>query len=487
MNAAIYARVSTAQQAEHGYSLETQIEACKQKALSLGATSIKEYVDDGYSGAYLERPKLDELRDAVSAGLHDVVIIYDIDRLARDTMHLLLLTEEMEKNATLVYVNSEYNKTPEGQLFFEIRGSFAKYERIKIQDRFQRGKRGKLRKGLPISDHGVYGYDWDGTNYVINPQQAEIVRKIFDRYIHTLGGYRGIIDWLAEQGIPSPKGLPKWSDYALQQMLHRQMYTGEYYAYTVYNKKVSASHYERKPRDKTEWIPMTAPAIISKEVFQQAQEKFKRNKQQTIRETKHIALLSGVIYCASCGRKMQACLNSRVRKPYSYYQCYSVNIRNRWEVCKNHNVSTDIVDTFVWNYLLKICKNEKMLNKYLSENQPTQKNDNEKIKKELKAIESKRQAVMSWFSANLITAEESTVKLQMLKKQETALLEKLSDKTEKINAAEIVSAAKHIRKDFSFEEKRNFILRHIKQVILLRKDFTDPKDIDLEIKIVFRS
>ena len=58
MNIAIYARVSTAAQAEKGYSLETQVEACKQKALSLGATSIKEYVDDGYSGAYLERPAL---------------------------------------------------------------------------------------------------------------------------------------------------------------------------------------------------------------------------------------------------------------------------------------------------------------------------------------------------------------------------------------------------------------------------------------------
>ena len=68
MNVAIYARVSTAAQAEKGYSLETQVEACKQKALSLGATSIKEYVDDGYSGAYLERPKLDELRDAVMDG-----------------------------------------------------------------------------------------------------------------------------------------------------------------------------------------------------------------------------------------------------------------------------------------------------------------------------------------------------------------------------------------------------------------------------------
>ena len=101
MNVAIYARVSTQQQAEHGYSLETQVEACRKKALELGATSIKEYVDDGYSGAYLERPKLDELRDAVGQKLHDVIVIYDIDRLSRDTMHLLLLTEEMERVVSL--------------------------------------------------------------------------------------------------------------------------------------------------------------------------------------------------------------------------------------------------------------------------------------------------------------------------------------------------------------------------------------------------
>ena len=92
MNCAIYVRVSTQQQAEKGYSLQTQIDACKKKAEELGASSVKVYKDDGYSGAYLERPALDDLRDAVSQKLHDAIIIYDIDRLARDTMHLLLLT-----------------------------------------------------------------------------------------------------------------------------------------------------------------------------------------------------------------------------------------------------------------------------------------------------------------------------------------------------------------------------------------------------------
>ena len=182
MNAAVYARVSTAAQAEKGYSLETQIEACRQKALSLGATSIKEYVDDGYSGAFLERPALDSLRDALSAKIHDTVIIYDTDRLARDTMLLLLLTEEIEKTAKLYYVNTEYSHTPEGQLFYEIKGSFAKYERIRIQDRFNRGRRGKLKSGKPIKEYKILGYDFIDGQYVINEAEAEIVRLIYNLY-----------------------------------------------------------------------------------------------------------------------------------------------------------------------------------------------------------------------------------------------------------------------------------------------------------------
>ena len=481
MDIAIYVRVSTAQQVEHGYSIDTQIDACRKKALQLGATSIKIYKDDGYSGAYLERPALDALRDALSAKLHDMVIIYEADRLSRDTMHLLLLTEEIEKNAELVFVNTEYSRTPEGQLFYEIRGSFAKYERIKIQDRFARGKRGKLRKGLPISDHGVYGYGWNGQNYVINEQEAEIVRQIFNKYIHTLGGYRAVIDWLEEQGIPSPKGLARWSDYGMQKILHRQMYTGEYYAYTVYNKKISAKKFTHTPRDKSEWIPMSCPAIITKEVFEQAQNKIKRNTQQKIRETKHTALLSGVVYCASCGRKMQACLNSRTKVPYAYYQCYSVTHKDK--TCTNHSVNSDVTDKMVWQVLQKVCRNETMLKQYIAQNQPQQKDDTGAIQKQLAGIETKRQAVMNWFSANLITAEESTQKLQALKKQEEILQKKLATKRQTINTGSIVADIKH---KTTFAEKRQFVLEHIEQVVLLRKPFADYRDIDLQITIIFR-
>ena len=123
MNAAIYARVSTAGQAEHGYSLATQIEACKRKANEIGIENTVNYIDDGYSGAYMERPALDKLRDALAVGAHDTVIVYDTDRLARNVMSLLILTEEIEQHAQLIYVNSEYSNNPESKLFYQIKGN----------------------------------------------------------------------------------------------------------------------------------------------------------------------------------------------------------------------------------------------------------------------------------------------------------------------------------------------------------------------------
>ena len=89
MNIAIYARVSSDIQAEQGYSLAAQVEDCKRKAEELGAGIVKEYIDDGYSGAYLERPALDALREALRQKMFAAVICWDVDRLSRNLSHQL--------------------------------------------------------------------------------------------------------------------------------------------------------------------------------------------------------------------------------------------------------------------------------------------------------------------------------------------------------------------------------------------------------------
>lgn len=92
---------------------------------------------------------------------------------------------------------------------------------------------------------------------------------------------------------------------------------------------------------------------------------------------------------------------------------------------------------------------------------------------------------MNWFSANLISAEESTLKLQALKKQEQALQEKLHTNKNSIPTNEIVKDAK--KRKITQEEKRQFVLQHIQKVIVLRKDFVSRYDVDLDVTIIFGS
>lgn len=476
MNIAIYARVSTAAQAEKGYSLETQVEACEKKAVSLGATFIKKYIDDGYSGAYLERPALDDLRDAVAAGLHDYVIVYDTDRLARDTMLLLLLTEEIEKRATLTFVNTEYSKTPEGQLFYEIKGSFAKYERIRIQDRFARGRRGKLRRGLPLMDSHVYGYDFVDGKYVINDAEAGVIRLIYDYYINSVGGQKNIVKMLHEKNIPSPLGTPLWRVSTVCNILRREQYTGDYYALKVYRKKTSAHKTTDIQRDRSEWIQMKCEPIISKEIFAAAQEKRERNRIQKIRETRYNALLQGVAYCGVCGKKLTFHHfydknKSEKSKEYYFYKCLSGD---------NRIMRADIVDAIVWDSLSALCKSEKAIKIYAAKQKPPETKID--VNKELKRIADQRAAVVNWFTQNYITAEQATEKLEALKRQENSLQAQAVKKD--IDAAKIRAVMKP--KKLTYAEKRNAVLSVCSKIYITRAGGKYGKKYELKIDFVFR-
>src|SRR5262245_48493862 len=107
---AIYARVSTDDQAHRGYSIPTQIEACRNYAREQGYDVVAEFSDD-YSGATLDRPELDKLRNLF--GTIDGVIVYEIDRLARKVVYQMLIEEEFQKNqAPIEYVLGGYADTP---------------------------------------------------------------------------------------------------------------------------------------------------------------------------------------------------------------------------------------------------------------------------------------------------------------------------------------------------------------------------------------
>ena len=479
MNAAVYARVSTDLQAEKGYSLQTQVDACTQKAKEMGALTVKTYVDDGYSGSYLERPALEKLRDALDAKLYDMVVIYDQDRLSRNLSHQLLLTEEIEKSgAQLVFVNSEYKRTPEGILFYQIKGAFSSYEREKIRERMMRGKRGKLRQGKAIQDSGVYGYDWDAPNstYVINPAEAAIVQMIYEIYLAGKSIYT-TANTLNERNIPSSSGKP-WRYNVVHKILTREMYTGEYWANTVYHKHVGVAKETRIRRDEKEWIRMKAPAIINKDTFAKVRQKLTANRNDALRWDYPESLLQGIVYCPYCGRRKT--LMSRRAELNRYYSC----VKRQGDthiICNTRHAEVVLTDTLFWAVLQKICSDTKTLQLYIEKtsgkkivNDGTTK---ERIQDRLQAISNEKKVVMEWFSQGLLTQEQATQKLTSLKNEETKLSAKLvetvPEHVPQINLTEIVNAVKNCPLDTS--SKRAVVLQNIDKVFFIRTDKTHGK------------
>src|SRR5439155_27182329 len=134
---AVYARVSTSQQ-HRGATIESQPRSLQHHIQHPGWSLLPEheYIDDGISGARLDRPALDRLRDATRCGEFDAVVILSPDRLARNYAHQWLLIEEFEKmNTQLIFLQNPFGDSPHGKLLTQMQGMIAEYERAQIAER----------------------------------------------------------------------------------------------------------------------------------------------------------------------------------------------------------------------------------------------------------------------------------------------------------------------------------------------------------------
>src|SRR3954465_2847382 len=150
--AALYARVSTEEQAKSGYSLAQQLEALREYAAREGYVVLEEVVDPGQSGASLERPGMDRVRDLVTIGGVSVVLAQDRDRFTREPAYHYLLRKEFEEyDCKLRALNDRGDDSPEGELTDGILDQLAKFEGAKTVERTRRGKLRKAREGKVIA------------------------------------------------------------------------------------------------------------------------------------------------------------------------------------------------------------------------------------------------------------------------------------------------------------------------------------------------
>jgi site-specific DNA recombinase len=252
---AIYTRKSTEHNLDLAFnSLDAQREACEAYIKSQaheGWVLVRERFDDGgLSGASLDRPALQVLLDKVRARQIDIVVVYKVDRLTRSLADFAKLVEAFdEHDVSFVSVTQSFNTTSSmGRLTLNVLLSFAQFEREVIGERVRDKIAASKRKGIWVGGPVPLGYRSVDKRLEIAPEEADLVRKIFDRYLR-LGSIGALAAPLNAEGQkPRPRRLTNGRTIAaacyrvgpLAHLLKNRFYIGE----VAYRGEVHADEHE---------------------------------------------------------------------------------------------------------------------------------------------------------------------------------------------------------------------------------------------------
>jgi len=304
MAVAFYVRVSTSRQQQQ-QTIDQQLHRLRDYAATHPEWQVAEehiYRDDGYSGATLNRPGLDRLRDRAAMAAFECILITAPDRLARSYVHQMLLVDELtQRGCRVEFSERPMSNDPHDQLLLQIRSAVAEYERTLIAERMRRGRQAKLRSGqlLPWT-RAPYGYlldldrPRDASRVQIDPVQAAIVAQLFAWYIdpgQAVSLYT-VAKRLSDAHIPTPRGGKRWNVASIRGILRAPTYTGV--AYSGRTRPAPARRRKsalqpvgpgqsQQPTPAEEWIAVPVPAIISQETFEAAQSRLDRNVQMARR------------------------------------------------------------------------------------------------------------------------------------------------------------------------------------------------------------
>jgi site-specific DNA recombinase len=395
--AILYARVSTDEQARSGYSLAQQLEALREYAAREGYEVLEEIVDPGQSGASLERPGMDRVRDLVAGGGISVVLAQDRDRFSREPAYTYLLRREFEEHGCeLRSLNDRGDGSPEGDLTDGILDQLAKYERAKIAERSRRGKLRKAREGRAVAPIAKYGYRFNEARdaLLIHDLEMAVVEKIFRMAAEGRGVTR-IQSVLHNEGIPSPRGRPVWDRRVLRKIISSDDYRPLSYeeiselvapevaarlderkAYGVqwFNRDKAVTRTVSEPdgsggrryrkrktlvrRPREEWLAIPVPASerLPRELVDLARAQMDANQGSERKRLAREWELRGVMRCA-CGTKLKTkMMMPEGRGPYHYYICM-----RRFELrgmcsCTQKAIRAGDAEEPIWEFISRLLK-----------------------------------------------------------------------------------------------------------------------------------
>ncbi len=325
MNGVIYARYSSHNQREE--SIEGQIRKCQAFAEQNGITIIGEYIDRAVSGKTDKREGFQKLIQDSEKGHFQAVIMYTLDRFARNRYDSAHYKAKLKKNGVRIfYTEQSISDEPEGIILESVLEGMAEYYSENLSRGVKRGMKENALKCMVTGGYMPLGYKKSADKkFEIDPVTAPIIREIFDMYANGKS-QRQIVDICNEKGYRTAKGLP-FRLGSLSTILTNKKYIGIY------------------EFDDVE-IENGVPAIVDSKTFYKVQEMLKKNKRTTGRmKAPTLYMLTGKLFCGHCGSSMVGeSGTSQMGTIYNYYKC---NDRKKHRSCKKKNEKKDWLEQLV--------------------------------------------------------------------------------------------------------------------------------------------
>ncbi len=360
MEVALYARVSSERQAQKDLSTSAQLRALRAFANEKGWAVVAEYVDKAKSGRTVNRPSFRKMLGAVKHERFDAVLVWKLDRLARNMEISTALDALFRKHRVrVISLHENIDDTPQGKLTARMFESFAEFYSNNLSQDIQRGIREVARRGFYPFSHAPIGYrkepvqDGAAFRYRLVPDEiyGDVIRRIFTLYVGGTTAPR-IVAQLNKEGLSTNKG-KRWIPKRLYDILRNRAYCGDITVGEHYVDASGKSHPGSNPVTVTD---VHGP-LVSRLVFEQVQRILdSRSKEYgKARRLSSPYLLSGLVRCGLCGSYMAG--TSAKGGRYHYYTCARYYCEGK-EACRGVRVRQKRLESFVVSQIRDIVLEE---------------------------------------------------------------------------------------------------------------------------------
>ena len=450
--AAIYARVSSDQQREAN-TIASQTASLIEFAQGHDLEVPEEWVfeDDGYTGATLERPGLERVRDLAAEGQIQVVLAYSPDRLSRKYAYQILLIEELARNGVeTIFVKAPQGASAEDQLLVQFQGMISEYERAQILERSRRGKRHRAQSGeVSVMSGAPYGYRYiRKTNeapaaYAVLEAEARVVERIYEMYTVEGLSIGEITRRINAEGIPTRKASARWERSTVWAVLRNSAYRGiACFGKTRASSRTRVMRSQRRrgvitpsmtaghERPREEWIEIPVPALVSEDSFARAQELLQENKVRSRRRTIEPSIVQGLVSCQRCGYAFSRSSTQTSARKIHYYKCIGSDSWRKLggHVCDNGRmIRQDLLDQIVWVEVIKLLEDPTLIQQELNRrlaaarsSDPTKKRE-QSLQRELVHVGKGIERLLSAYQEALMSIEQLRERMPGLRQREQAL------------------------------------------------------------------